>query len=251
MIDFLLDGAHWTGPEGIPALLLQHLLYTFLALFAAALIAVPLGLYIGHTGRGAVVVAGLANSLRALPTIGLLILLVLVIAPSFSTKLAYLIPSLIVLVLLAIPPILTNTYAGIRSVDPAAVDAARGMGFRSMRILTEVEMPCALPLMLSGVRSAVLQIVSTATVAAYISLGGLGRLLIDGKAQSDYAQMAAGAVLVSLLALAFDLAIGFLTVRVVSPGLTRRERSGANKRSDSEDTAVAARPASAPEPSLI
>ena len=125
------------------------------------------------------------------------------------------------------------------------------MGFRSMRILTEVEMPCALPLMLSGVRSAVLQIVSTATVAAYISLGGLGRLLIDGKAQSDYAQTAAGAVLVSLLALAFDLAIGFLTVRVVSPGLTRRERSGANKRSDSEDTAVAARPASAPEPSLI
>ncbi|MFC9556578.1 ABC transporter permease [Rhodococcus sp. NPDC056960] len=246
MIDFLLDGAHWTGPEGIPALLLQHLLYTFLALFAAALIAVPLGLY---TGRGAVVVAGLANSLRALPTIGLLILLVLVIAPSFSTKLAYLVPSLIVLVLLAIPPILTNTYAGIRAVDPAAVDAARGMGFRSMRILTEVEMPCALPLMLSGIRSAVLQIVSTATVAAYISLGGLGRLLIDGKAQSDYAQMAAGAVLVSLLALAFDLAIGFLTVRVVSPGLTRRVRSSGT-RSASAKTPVAARASSVPEPSL-
>jgi osmoprotectant transport system permease protein len=225
MIDFLLDAAHWSGSDGIPTLVLQHLMYTFLALVVAAAIAIPLGLYIGHTGRGSVVVAGLANSLRALPTIGLLILLVLIIAPSFSNRLAYLIPSLIVLVLLAIPPILTNTYAGVRAVDQAAVDAARGMGFRSMRILTEVEIPCALPLMLSGVRSAVLQIVSTATVAAYISLGGLGRLLIDGKAQSDYGQMAAGAVLVSLIALVFDVGIGALTTRIVSPGLTRRDRS--------------------------
>lgn len=143
MISFLLDGSHWTGPDGIPTLLVQHLMYTFAALAVAAVIAIPLGLYIGHTGRGSVVVAGLANSLRALPTIGLLILLVLIIAPSFPNKLAYLIPSLIVLVLLAIPPILTNTYAGVRAVDQAAVDAARGMGFRSMRILTEVEIPCA------------------------------------------------------------------------------------------------------------
>ncbi|MEV5837550.1 ABC transporter permease subunit [Nocardia sp. NPDC052112] len=222
MIDWLLDPAHWSGPDGIPTLVYQHLLYTFMALLVAAALAVPLGLYIGHTRRGAVVIAGLANSLRALPTIGLLILLVLVIAPSFTTKLAYLVPSLIVLILLAIPPILTNTYAGVTTVDAAAVDAARGMGFRSLRILFEVEIPCAMPLILSGIRSAVLQLISTATVAAYISLGGLGRLLIDGKAQSNYAMMAAGAVLVSLLALVFDLGIGFGATRLVSPGLTRR-----------------------------
>lgn len=221
-------------------------MYTFAALAVAAVIAIPLGLYIGHTGRGSVVVAGLANSLRALPTIGLLILLVLIIAPSFPNKLAYLIPSLIVLVLLAIPPILTNTYAGVRAVDQAAVDAARGMGFRSMRILTEVEIPCALPLMLSGIRSAVLQIVSTATVAAYISLGGLGRLLIDGKAQSDYGQMAAGAVLVSLIALVFDLGIGALTARVVSPGLTRRDR-----KKKTEKPAATSQRTAVPEPAPI
>ncbi|GAB6925232.1 ABC transporter permease [Rhodococcus sp. no. 34] len=246
MISFLLDGSHWTGPDGIPTLLVQHLMYTFAALAVAAVIAIPLGLYIGHTGRGSVVVAGLANSLRALPTIGLLILLVLIIAPSFPNKLAYLIPSLIVLVLLAIPPILTNTYAGVRAVDQAAVDAARGMGFRSMRILTEVEIPCALPLMLSGIRSAVLQIVSTATVAAYISLGGLGRLLIDGKAQSDYGQMAAGAVLVSLIALVFDLGIGALTARVVSPGLTRRDR-----KKKTEKPAATSQRTAVPEPAPI
>ena len=131
-------------------------------------------------------------------------------------------------------------------VDQAAVDAARGMGFRSMRILTEVEIPCALPLMLSGIRSAVLQIVSTATVAAYISLGGLGRLLIDGKAQSDYGQMAAGAVLVSLIALVFDLGIGALTARVVSPGLTRRDR-----KKKTEKPAATSQRTAVPEPAPI
>ncbi|MGW5383406.1 ABC transporter permease [Nocardia sp. NPDC003963] len=237
MINWLLDSAHWYGPDGIPTLVYQHLFYTLLALVVAAVLAIPLGLYIGHTRRGAVLIAGLANSLRALPTIGLLILLVLVLGPAFTTKLAYLIPSLVVLTLLAVPPILTNTYAGITAVDAAAVDAARGMGFRSLRILTEVEIPCAMPLILSGVRSAVLQIISTATVAAYISLGGLGRLLIDGKAQSNYAMMAAGAVLVSLLALVFDLGIAYIANRLVSPGLTRRDSKGRHKR-----------PLSAPQP---
>ena len=191
-MNYLFDPAHWTGADGIPTLIGEHLLYSLIALAIAAIIAVPLGIYIGVTGKGVFMIAGLANALRAL------------------------------LILLAVPPILTNTYAGVRAVDAAAVDAAKGMGFRTMKILTDVQLPCSLPLVLSGVRSALLQIISTATIAAYISLGGLGRLLIDGKAQNDYSQMVAGAVLVALLALFFDQLLAFITRRVVSPGLTRR-----------------------------
>jgi osmoprotectant transport system permease protein len=222
IVNYLFDPAHWSGAGGIPTLIGEHLLYSLIALAIAAVIAVPLGIYIGVTGKGVFMIAGLANALRALPSVGLLILLVLLISPAFPSRMGYILPSLIVLVLLAVPPILTNTYAGVRAVDAAAVDAARGMGFRTMKILTDVQLPCSLPLVLSGVRSALLQIISTATIAAYISLGGLGRLLIDGKAQNDYSQMVAGAVLVALLALFFDQLLAFITRRVVSPGLTRR-----------------------------
>ncbi len=222
MINYLLNPAHWSGPGGIPTLVGEHLLYSLIALAVAAVIAIPVGVYIGVTGRGVFLIAGLANALRALPSVGLLILLVLLISPLYPNRMGYILPSLIVLILLAVPPILTNTYAGVKAVDPGAVDAARGMGFRRMRILTEVQLPCSLPLLLSGIRSALLQIISTATIAAYISLGGLGRLLIDGKAQNDFAQMAAGALLVALLALVFDQLLALITKLVVSPGLTRR-----------------------------
>jgi osmoprotectant transport system permease protein len=219
-MNYLFDPAHWTGADGIPTLLGEHLLYSMIALGIAAILAIPLGIYIGVTGKGVFMIAGLANALRALPSVGLLILLVLLISPAFPSKMGYILPSLIVLVLLAVPPILTNTYAGVRAVDAAAVDAARGMGFRTMKILTDVQLPCSLPLMLSGVRSALLQIISTATIAAYISLGGLGRLLIDG------------AVLVALLALFFDQLLAFITRRVVSPGLTRRTLKTATATTD-------------------
>lgn len=222
MMEYLFDPAHWSGADGIPMLIAEHLLYSIIALIISAAIAIPLGIYIGVTGKGVFMIAGLANALRALPSIGLLILLVLLISPVFANNMAYVIPSLIVLVLLAVPPILTNTYAGVNNVDPSAVDAARGMGFRTKKILTDVQIPCALPLMLSGVRSALLQIISTATIAAYISLGGLGRLLIDGKAQNDFSQMLAGAILVAVMALFFDQLLGFMERRIVSPGLTRR-----------------------------
>lgn len=222
MIDWFLDPASWEGSRGIPTLVLQHLQYTGLALLAAGLIGVPIGLYVGHTGRGTFLIAGVANALRALPTLGLVILLVMVIAPMFASELAFVVPSLIVLVLLAVPPIMTNTYAGVRAVDPAAVDAAIGMGYRPMRVLLGVQVPCSLPLILSGFRSATLQVVSTATIAAYVSLGGLGRLIIDGRAQNDYERMVAGAVLVALLALLTDLIIGLLARALVSPGLARR-----------------------------
>lgn len=224
MAAWIADPAHWSGQEGIPALILQHLAYSAVALVAACAIGIPIGLYVGHTGRGVVVVAGLANALRALPSLGLIVLLVILLGPVFASDLAYIVPCLVVLVLLAVPPIMTSTYAGIAAVDPAAVDAALGMGQRPLQILFGVEVPCALPLIVSGLRSATLQILSTATIAAYVSLGGLGRLIIDGRAQNDYYQMAAGAVLVGCLALVVDLLIGFASRLLISPGVTRRDR---------------------------
>lgn len=222
MIAWFSDPAHWTGTDGVFALVIQHLIYSGVALFFSCLIGLPIGLYVGHTGRGVVIIAGLANALRALPSLGLIVLLVILFGPVFSSDMAFIVPSIIVLVLLAVPPIMSATYAGVAAVDPAAVDAARGMGKRPLDILFDVELPCALPLIFSGLRSATLQIISTATIAAYVSLGGLGRLIIDGRAQNDYYQMAAGAVLVGALALMVDLVIGIISRLTVSPGLTRR-----------------------------
>lgn len=222
MVEFLADGARWSGEDGIPARLLEHLGYSFGALLLVVLIGLPLGLYVGHTGRGAVAIAGTANALRALPTFGLLIFVVIALSGYLPGDISYLAPSLLVLVVLGIPAVLSNSYAGVQSVDPAARDAARGMGMTGSQVLWRVEVPNALPLILSGVRSATLQIVATATIAAYVSLGGLGRFIIDGRAQRDYAQMAAGAVLVGLLAVALDLLMAGLQVLVVSRGLTGR-----------------------------
>ncbi|AYG62503.1 ABC transporter permease [Rhizobium jaguaris] len=222
MMNWFTEPAHWTGSDSIPVLVLQHLAYSSIALLLACLIGLPVGLYVGHTGRGVVLIAGVANALRSLPSLGLIVLLVILFGPVFASDMAFIVPSLIVLVLLAVPPIMTGSYAGIAAVDPAVVDAARGMGKRPLQILFDVELPCALPLIFSGLRSATLQIISTATIAAYVSLGGLGRLIIDGQAQNDYYQMAAGAILVGVLALTVDLMIGVISRITVSPGLTRR-----------------------------
>ncbi|MFL6129881.1 MAG: ABC transporter permease [Mycobacteriales bacterium] len=225
MVDFLGNGANWSGSDGIPARVLEHLRYTFLALAFVFAIALPLGLYVGHTGRGSVAIAGTANALRALPDFGLLVYVVLLISGSLPAALAYLLPSVIVLVILGIPAILSATYAGVQNVDPAARDAARGMGMSGMQVLWRVEVPNALPLIISGIRSSMLQIVATATIAAYVSLGGLGRFILDGQAQRDYSQMAAGAVLVGALAIVLDLLAGGIQRLVVSPGVTGRFRS--------------------------
>jgi osmoprotectant transport system permease protein len=222
MVDYLSDSAHWSGAEGIPQRLLEHLGYSFGALVFVVLIGLPLGLYVGHTGRGAVAIAGTANALRALPTFGLLIFVVIALSGGLPARWTYLGPSLLVLIVLGIPAVLSNTYAGVQSVDPAARDAAKGMGMTGSQVLWRVEVPNALPLILSGIRSATLQIVATATIAAYVSLGGLGRFIIDGRAQRDYPQMAAGAVLVGLLAVILDLLMAALQTLVVSRGLTGR-----------------------------
>ena len=226
---WLTDPAHWTGPNGIPQRILEHLIYSGISLVIAALIAIPLGVIVGHSGRAKWTVS-LANSLRAVPSLGLLFAVALWLGPKIASSLAYVIPSVIVLVLLAVPPILSGTYAGIQGVDPAARDAARGMGMRGGEVLRKVELPCALPLLLSGVRSATLQVIATATIAASISLGGLGRYLIDGLSVSDYAQMASGAILVAALALVMDGILSIVQRTAVSPGLTGKFRNTGDNR---------------------
>jgi osmoprotectant transport system permease protein len=217
LFEFLSDPAHWTGSAGIPNRLLQHLGYTGLALLVATAVALPVGLLIGHTGKGAFLAINAGNAARSLPTLGVLILVVLFAGLGIT-------PVLIALVALAIPPILTATYAGVRNVEPDITDAARGMGMTERQVLVRAELPVALPLILSGMRSATLQVVATATVAAYVALGGLGRFLIDGLAVRDYSEMFAGAVLVALLAILLDLAWAGVQRLIVSDGLTGRVR---------------------------
>lgn len=219
ILRWLTDPAQWSGQDGIPTRALQHLEYSVVTLLVAAVIAIPVGLLVGHTGRGRSLVS-VANAMRAVPSLGLLFAISLWVGPKIHGSMAFVIPSIIVLVLLAIPPILSGTYAGIESVDPAARDAAKGMGMRGSEVLRVVELPCALPLLMSGLRSAALQVIATATIASSVSLGGLGRYLIDGLASSQYEVMAGGAVCVAALALLMDLVMAGLQRAVVSPGIT-------------------------------
>lgn len=214
---YLLDPQHWDVnlSGNIPSLVGEHLIYTAVALAIGALIAMPIGLYIGHTGKFAFFAINVGNAGRSLPTLGLIALLVTLIGLG-------LVPVMIALVVLVIPPILAATYAGLRAVDLAAVDSAKGMGMRPLQILLAVEIPMAMPLIMSGLRSAALQVVSSATVAAYVGLGGLGRLLIDGLALNDYDRVIAGAVMVAALAIVLDLSAAGLQRLLVSPGVSGR-----------------------------
>ena len=222
LFTWLSDGTHWSGEDGIPHRLLEHLTYSGIAVLIAAVIAIPLGLYVGHTGRGRFVVVNVAGAARAIPSLGLLFISVLWVGPRLSGDAAFVVPCEIVLVVLAIPPILAGAYSGVEEVDPSARDAAKGMGMRGFDVLTEVELPCALPLIFSGLRSGTLQVVATATIAATAGLGGLGRFLIDGLSVRDFGQMAGGAVLVAVLALAVDVVFAVVQRFTVSPGLTGR-----------------------------
>ncbi|MDX6260270.1 MAG: osmoprotectant transport system permease protein [Kribbellaceae bacterium] len=213
MLQYLFDSFNWSGPEGITARIIQHIWYTFAALGLSALIALPIGLRIGHTRRGAFLAINIGNAARALPSLGLLMIAVLL-----TNQIGFL-PVLIALVALGIPPILTSTYAGLSGVDPATIDAARGMGMTGREILTKVEIPIALPLIISGLRAATLQIVSTATIAALVSLGGLGRYVVDGLKLRDFPQMFSGALLVALLAILLDLLFALAGRITVSKGL--------------------------------
>lgn len=213
---WVLDPAHWPGPGGIGDRLTQHLWYSVLAVLFAGVIALPLGLWIGHTGRGRAVAIGLSGALRALPSLGLLTFLAVALGVGIDQAL---LPSTIVLAVLAIPPILAGAYAGVEAIDPDVVDGARAVGMSERQIVTGVEMPLAAPMILGGFRSAMLQVIATATIAAYLGLGGLGRFILDGLPVRDYPRMLAGALLVTLLALLVDGLLSLLQHRLTTAGV--------------------------------
>jgi len=210
--DWLTSSKQWHGADGIPQRLLEHLTYSGLSLLFATLIGLTLGLLVGHTGRGAFAVASVANLARAIPTFGLVVLVVTIAGLSTT-------PVLVALVALAVPPILINTFEGVRGVDPDTRDAARGMGMTGWEVLLWVEVPMALPLILLGLRVAAIQVVATATVAAYPGLGGLGRFIVDGLARNDYELVIGGSTVVVVLALVVQAVFTALRRVIVSPGL--------------------------------
>lgn len=210
---WLTDPANWTGDGGLLQRIVEHLRYTVIAVVGAALVAIPLGLAIGHTRRGATTVVGAANAMRALPTLGVITLLALQFGV-LRTE-----PVLFGLALLALPPILAGAYAGVLAVDRNVVDAAAGVGMTSWQRLWKVEVPTATPLLLGGVRGAVLQVVATTTVAAFVGLGGLGRPLLDGQRVTDYPQVAGAALVVAALAVVLDLLLSGVQRLVVPRGL--------------------------------
>ena len=215
VIAWLTDPAQWSGPDGIPVRTLQHLWYSLLATVIAGAIALPIGVFIGHTGRGAVFAINLTNLGRAIPSLGIIILV-------FTLVGFGIVPVLVALIALAVPPIVTNSYIGVRSVDRDVRDAAEGMGMRGRQVLWEVELPVATPLIMAGIRTSAVQVVATATLAAFVGLGGLGRYLIDGLSQRDLAQVVGGALLVAVLSLLTELVLGRVQTLVVSEGLTEQ-----------------------------
>ena len=211
---WLVDPVNWQGSGSIPVRIGEHLFYTALAMVAAALIAIPLGWLIGHTGRGRELAVGISGAARALPTFGLLFLFVMLVGVTLRGP-----STVFVLVLLAIPPILAGAYAGLEVIDRRTIDAARGLGMTEWQILWKVEVPLGLPLLLGGLRSATLQVVATATLAAYVNLGGLGYDIVQGIALRRYDQMLGAAILVILLALLFDALFAVLERYAVPRGV--------------------------------
>ena len=220
---WLSDPENWSGPEGVPTRVVEHLELSFASVAIAIVIALPVGLAIGHLRRGRFVAVVMAIVGRAIPSFAILSIafqVVLNVAPEVAFGF---VPTLIALTLLAIPPILTNTYVGIEEVDADTVEAARGVGMRGSQVLRRLELPLATPLILAGTRTAAVQVVATATLAALIAGGGLGRYIIDGFAQGDEGMLLAGAVLVAALAIVTELAFGLLE-RLVSPRTSSRMR---------------------------
>ena len=225
---WLADPENWTGAAGIPARLGEHLQYTGLVMLIAVAIAVPVGLYVGHTGRGRVAIVALAGALRALPTLGLLTLFVLLAGIG-------LMPPVWALVILTVPPLLAGTYAGISSVDRNVVDAARAMGMTELQVLFRAELPNALTVMFGGFRTGVLQVIATVSVVAYINLGGLGRYLFDGLVLSDFPQMLGGSLLIAALAIAVDLVLSLFQRLFLTPGAAGQSRRSQQAAADLTD----------------
>ncbi|MGH2511742.1 MAG: ABC transporter permease [Candidatus Limnocylindrales bacterium] len=226
MIAWLLDPTHWAGPNGIPTRMLEQIGISGISLLVAAAIALPIGIWIGHTGRGTGVAVNAANIGRAIPSLAA-IGIVAPITQAFDPDLGFRVyPTLFAMIILAIPPILVNAYAGIAGVDRELVEAARGMGLRERQILGRVEIPIALGVIAGGIRSATVQVIATATLGAIFGFGGLGRYLVDGVAQNDDGQLFGGVFLVAVLALVAEGCFALLQRALTSPGLRLAQAPG-------------------------
>ncbi len=201
--DWLTDPVNWSGPSGIPQRVAEHLAITGFVILVACLLALPLGVLVGHTRRGRGTVVVITSGVRAIPTLGLLTILGLQLGIGLAAP-------VIALIVLAVPPLLAGAYAGIESVSPAAVDASRGIGMTEWQLVAKVELPLALPVIVGGLRSATLQVVATATLAAYVADAGLGRYLFSGLKSREYSEMLGGALLVAALALVLEVALALL-----------------------------------------
>ncbi|MER7762969.1 ABC transporter permease [Streptomyces sp. NPDC097619] len=209
--NWLADGANWSGESGVWHRLGEHVYVSGLALLISCAVALPIGLWLGHTGRGGALAVNVSNVGRAVPVFAVLALFM--VSPLRS---AGYVPTVTALVLFAVPPLLTNAYVGMREVDRSVVEAARGMGMSGTQLFRQVELPLARPLVMTGLRSAAVQVVATATIAAMVGQGGLGRIITAGFNTYDTAQVVAGAVLVAALALLVE---GFLVAadRLLGP----------------------------------
>jgi osmoprotectant transport system permease protein len=232
ILGFFSDAANWEGPRGIPWRMVEHVLLSGLAILIATGIGLPVGLYIGHTGRGASLAINLANIGRAVPSYAILVM-VLPVALALAPVIGYppslglnFLPIIVAMTLLAIPPILVNSYAGLRSVDRDLIEAGRGMGLRESEILRRIEVPLASPIIIGGIRTATLQVIATLTIGAILSGGGLGRFIFDGLNQglAGRASIYAGAILVTLLAVGVDLVLALVQRMLIPRGLRNVSR---------------------------
>jgi osmoprotectant transport system permease protein len=227
-IVWLNDPLNYEGSAGVPHLTYEHLYISGAAVLIAAVIALPVATVLGHTGRGGGLTVVVSNVSRAIPTLALLT--IFAATPiGFGNR-----ATIVALAVFAVPPLLTNTYVGVREVDRDVVEAARGMGLSGRSVLLRVELPLALPLIAAGFRTAAVQVVATATLAALVGGGGLGRIITDGFGQQDRPQILAGGILVALLALVTEGVLALLQ-RSVTPG---RERVRVPRRRAALDTAA-------------
>ncbi|SFY48443.1 ABC transporter permease [Streptomyces sp. F-1] len=197
--NWLADPAHWSGDDGVWHRLLQHLALTAVCLLLSCLIALPVALVLGHLGRGGALAVNISNVGRAVPTFAVLVLLLLTPVGNWGEG-----PTVVALVLFAVPPLLTNAYVGMREVDRGVVQAARGMGMTGRQVMFHVELPLSLPMILNGVRIAAVQLVATATIAALAGGGGLGRIITAGFNLASTPQVVAGALIVAVFALVVE-----------------------------------------------
>jgi len=212
VVQWFTDPAHWSGSDGIPTRLVEHLQLSAESVLIGAVIALPIGIVLGHYGRFGNVAMNISNVGRAIPTFALLVLSFQIFGLGDT-------PIIISLTALAIPPMVTNSYVALREVDPDIKEAARGMGYRELAQIMRVELPLAVPLIMAGIRTSAVQVVATATLAALIAGGGFGRYIIDGLAQFDFTKMVAGAILVALLALATETGLAALERVLVPRGI--------------------------------